>query len=1047
MEDQVDGMAACEPTITNESTVSNSSVQSTDNTQPAYPRFMTPISPSHQLFPPNSSLSRRPSVDRPKQSRPETPTRSLPVSSSRPRQKTWASVASKGVDAFRSTAKSTNYSKRTPYRNGQSPGVGSYRLISVTQTEQQSTPCPDRNSKECDYNTRIQNENVADKKLASEKPLPYPPGSISGVDTTCNSDLYATDESSKDTSQHLPSCSPSNKEWVTAASEQAEDSKGDTTSSVQPNANNDIKLTRIEEEDTHTPIPDGVRMFADALSKLTKATACMDVGKKGEGQTSEVQEDYPPESGAATEAPSPGSTKWSTSAPSQSSTESQFSPRRKPQHLKIVTDFYGNPAQTERSFVHHGTGVSPGYYSRVPKSNPFRDRPRVASSPGSMNHSLTRESRASSCSFQNSPSSIRTPGALTPKQKPMGTPTPSNPYYPASLNTTPRTDRSGSKIPRMSPRNLFPESDSKAGNSSKATVFSPSKRSSIPLPTRLLQQNKEDNGSGNLPEGTTPSAIFDRVEKITTDGTAAKENSSGMDKGNNHSTMNLRRESQGEMNGKTEAMKENVDPFSDDITVKQLSKSAPCHGPQLRISSEAERLIMGEDDIKVLEKNMKESRGSSRQSGHKREFRLSTDSLFATFSSKRSKNSSYRLSFSGKPPAEEGSPTPAGGPAGKSISKAKSAEFGICRASSGHRSMRRKSSPEKELPHPTSEKLDADPFLDTEGKDLNSKHSTSTDREPVAEPGRLNEEPCSSPVIESAKKSSIPVAVTENSPSPSKSAAPVERTRKSQNETSKVNSPRSHRHTSKISVTYGSPRRYPHRPSTDRAHYRPRPNHDIHTGPEQPSSQNADNQGQKDKRHKKRHHRSTDPITTAPEPIKVKGSSSKGVFSNFRGLFSKNKSEAPKEIMRPLMSYAKPTVTSNFKLSVPASHSVPHLGTNGSGVPNGTSNGDISYRHLEPPRSPALRDTGRISTITMEILDSARNEVDTSRKEKLIRLGKILIEAVNNSHDAEKAMLTAIQAAKEAEVACAMAKENAMKMSQVACDWARPLASAKDSSA
>lgn len=54
---------------------------------------------------------------------------------------------------------------------------------------------------------------------------------------------------------------------------------------------------------------------------------------------------------------------------------------------------------------------------------------------------------------------------------------------------------------------------------------------------------------------------------------------------------------------------------------------------------------------------------------------------------------------------------------------------------------------------------------------------------------------------------------------------------------------------------------------------------------------------------------------------------------------------------------------------------------------------------------------------------------------------------MNNSHDAEKAMLTAIQAAKEAEVACAMAKENAMKMSQVACDWTRSLAPAKDPSA
>lgn len=120
----MDGMPVCEPMTTNESMISSNSIQSTDNTQPAYPRFMTPINPTHQSFTPNSSLSTRPTVDRPKQPGPETPTRPLPVSSSRSRQRAWVSVASKGVDAFRSTsAKSTNYSKRNPYRNGKSPGV------------------------------------------------------------------------------------------------------------------------------------------------------------------------------------------------------------------------------------------------------------------------------------------------------------------------------------------------------------------------------------------------------------------------------------------------------------------------------------------------------------------------------------------------------------------------------------------------------------------------------------------------------------------------------------------------------------------------------------------------------------------------------------------------------------------------------------------------------------------------------------------------------------------------------------------------------------
>lgn len=52
------------------------------------------------------------------------------------------------------------------------------------------------------------------------------------------------------------------------------------------------------------------------------------------------------------------------------------------------------------------------------------------------------------------------------------------------------------------------------------------------------------------------------------------------------------------------------------------------------------------------------------------------------------------------------------------------------------------------------------------------------------------------------------------------------------------------------------------------------------------------------------------------------------------------------------------------------------------------------------------------------------------------QMGKVLIQSINHAHDAEKAMLNAIQAAKEAEVACALAKENAAKLAQVAEEWA-----------
>ncbi|KAF3481205.1 uncharacterized protein GIQ15_03964 [Arthroderma uncinatum] len=1027
MEDQTAGMVVCEPVTTNESITSTDSTRSNGNIKAVYHKFMNPIDSSHQVSQQSGSLIRRSSVDRVKQC-PETPTRSLPISSNRLRQKTWASVASKGVDAIRSSAKSTNYSKRTPYRNGQSSGAGSYRLISVTQAEEQSTPCPGKRTKEC-IKQNSQARSIIEKALPSEKPLPCPPESDQEADKRSTPTSRTIIDAKDATLHRSPPENPHvNEEWPALAPANAEDEAED--GNKENNLNDEAKLARIEEE-TCTLVPDGVRMFADALSKLTIATACNE-NSNGQhhtgGNKSELEKDTAVASVDA-------STKWNTPTRSQLSTNVPFPASGKPLSPNIVTNFTRKPVQAEPSFAYHNLRPTPGYHALGPKPNPFKNRPRVASSPSSANSLPSREHRAASYSFDHPTPSAKSPLVVTPKGKSTGIRTPSNPFYAVSLNTTPRMDRSGSRIPRMSPRTLFPTSESDLGssNGSQVSPLSPSKRSSIPLPVRLLYKNRDEDVPDSPIEVISPSTVFDRVDTAATEKAVKERETSEIVKAGAVSIVNAGRASQVDLREEIKSLAENTDPFSDEVTVKQLSKNAPSHGPQLRISAEAERLIMGEEDNKLPETNAKENHGPSRQSGSRREFRLSTDGLFATFASKRSKSSSYRLSFSGKPPTEENSPTTAGGATGRSIPKAKSADFGIRRVSSGHRSTRRKSSPEKEPPCPSSEKAAADPFSDNVEKESDSKPPTKAECEQPIQSGELNEDSRGSPAPESTKKSLIPVAVGETTPSPTKTHGSVERVRKSQNEALKMNSPRSPRHINKSSTSYGSPRRYARRQSTDRSHHRPKLNPN---GTDQPPCENTENQGQKEKRHKKRHHRSADPIAPAPEPVKAKGSAAKGVFSNFRGLFTKHKAEGPKENTRHLLSYAKPTVTSHLKLSVPASHSVPHLGTNG----NGNLSGEFIHRHPEPPRSPALRDTGRISRITMEILDSARHEVDTSRKEKLIRLGKILIEAVNNSHDAEKAMLTAIQAAKEAEVACAMAKENAMKMSQVACDWTRPLA-------
>ncbi|KAI5296289.1 hypothetical protein KEM52_004483 [Ascosphaera acerosa] len=50
----------------------------------------------------------------------------------------------------------------------------------------------------------------------------------------------------------------------------------------------------------------------------------------------------------------------------------------------------------------------------------------------------------------------------------------------------------------------------------------------------------------------------------------------------------------------------------------------------------------------------------------------------------------------------------------------------------------------------------------------------------------------------------------------------------------------------------------------------------------------------------------------------------------------------------------------------------------------------------------------------------------------MVTLAKILVDAVNHAHEAEKAMLLAAQAARRAELSCAQAQESALKVGRVA---------------
>lgn len=53
----------------------------------------------------------------------------------------------------------------------------------------------------------------------------------------------------------------------------------------------------------------------------------------------------------------------------------------------------------------------------------------------------------------------------------------------------------------------------------------------------------------------------------------------------------------------------------------------------------------------------------------------------------------------------------------------------------------------------------------------------------------------------------------------------------------------------------------------------------------------------------------------------------------------------------------------------------------------------------------------------MQILDSARKERSSPQKEKLLELGKIMVDAITQARDAEKAVEEARQALRKAEAA------------------------------
>ena len=93
---------------------------------------------------------------------------------------------------------------------------------------------------------------------------------------------------------------------------------------------------------------------------------------------------------------------------------------------------------------------------------------------------------------------------------------------------------------------------------------------------------------------------------------------------------------------------------------------------------------------------------------------------------------------------------------------------------------------------------------------------------------------------------------------------------------------------------------------------------------------------------------------------------------------------------------------------------------------------------VQSPRSSRVSET---MALAMQILESVRHETSSPQKERLLELGKVMVDALTQARDAEKAMEEAKQAARKAEVSYLLCSKSVREVTQNVLKWQRELQS------
>ena len=194
-------------------------------------------------------------------------------------------------------------------------------------------------------------------------------------------------------------------------------------------------------------------------------------------------------------------------------------------------------------------------------------------------------------------------------------------------------------------------------------------------------------------------------------------------------------------------------------------------------------------------------------------------------------------------------------------------------------------------------------------------------------------------------------------------------------------------------------------------------------------------------------------------------SASKTVFSNLRGLFNRHSStpESTKSSFKrgePVKSSSKkiknkkpsiassdspfppisdinpihrPTLASTNRASIPRNNHV--IGNTNTPAPASRPTGNAPA--TPAPNSPSPNHVSSSTTLVLSLLEDARNEHSSPKKNQLLKMGEIMVDAITQARDSEKAMEEAKEAARRAEMASARCEKAVGDAARILTEWKR----------